>query len=109
MNLDKVEVISSQWFKLKRVQGRNFMVCKLKDGFGFVPEIIIVERDTSRSNVVRLNAVLTYAESLKRKAKAKKQADEVKKVKARVDKLLGKEGGVKDGSTNKSASKKKGN
>jgi len=79
-----IRVKSSGWFKLRRQAGKHYVAVKLLEGFGFVPEMIIVERDTTRSNVIRVNAVLTEAEIKKederREALAKLSEDTKKQL-----------------------------
>lgn len=61
-NEQGLRVRTSPWFKLRREKGRHFVAVDLVKGFGFIPSMIIVERDQSRSNVMRVNAVLTVEE-----------------------------------------------
>lgn len=49
-------------FKLKDVAGRTFQGINLKKQFGFIPEVIIIEKIWGRSNVFQVLAVLTDEE-----------------------------------------------
>lgn len=53
---------STPFFKISKKEGRQYQAINLLKQFGFLPEAIIVERLTSRNNVVRVVAVLTEAE-----------------------------------------------
>lgn len=58
-NAQGLRVRCSPWFKLKRKAGKNYVAIDLELGFGFIPKRLFIERDVSRSNVVRVNAELT--------------------------------------------------
>ena len=62
-----IDVISTPFFKLKK--DKNFQIIDLQKQFNFKPDRIIVERLSSRNNVIRINAVLTE-EYKKRRAEA---------------------------------------
>lgn len=99
INEQGLRVRFSPWFKLKRKYGKHFMAVDLKTAFGFMPETLIIERETSRSNVVRVCAVLTPEEIKKEDAKIA----ELEKQRAKLKKK-----GGKDGSDKQPAPKEKG-
>ena len=89
-----LRVRHSPWFKLKRKPGYDFMAVDFMKGYGFIPQQIIIERDHSRSNVIRVNAVLTPTEIKKEDKKIKELERSRKQVELDRKKLEGKE--VKD-------------
>jgi hypothetical protein len=71
----KIQVVSTPPFKLKDKAGRNYQFINLKKQFGFIPEVIIIEKVRDHTNVIIVRAVLTEEEIKKDKEKIK----EVKK------------------------------
>lgn len=51
--------------KFKDRNNRNAMAINLKEHFGFVPEVIILEKVKGETNVIRVAAVLTEEEKRK--------------------------------------------
>lgn len=101
-----MKVRTSPYFKLKRQQGRNFMAIDLVKGFGFLPETIIIERDTSRSNVIRVSAILNADEI---KKEDKKVAESRKFIENMQKQIKEKEkGGTNDSTKQEPAPKKEG-
>lgn len=104
---DGLRVRMSPWFKLKNKPGRNYMAVELEKAYGFMPSTIIVERDTSRNNVIRINAVLSDEEAKKEDAwlkKTQKRQKETRKKLEEVANSLSKEGGKNDSTEQKPAS-----
>lgn len=69
-----IRVKTTQPFKLKDKERRRFVVIKLKDQFGFIPETIIVEKVVGSHDTMVVRAVMTedaIAEENKRKLKSK--------------------------------------
>ena len=56
---DDIRVINSPPFKLKDKAGRQFQAMNLKKQFGFIPEVIIVEKVAGHTNAFFVRAVLT--------------------------------------------------
>ncbi|KKR98914.1 MAG: hypothetical protein UU51_C0035G0004 [Microgenomates group bacterium GW2011_GWC1_41_20] len=73
-----LRVRSSAPFKLKDRPGRNFMPIHLLKNFGFVPEIIIIEKVRGESNRLIVRAVLTPEEIKKEDVELAKQKKEKK-------------------------------
>lgn len=75
-------------FKLKNnPPRRRFQGINLKKQFGFVPEIIVIEKLTQGNNLLFVRAVLTPEELEKVKKQEAEQKKELKKVTAKLDKL----------------------
>ena len=68
MKQTELQVKSTPFFKLNKKLGKHLQAIDLRKQFGFVPERIIIERLTSRNNVVRIIAVLPDKEIKKEKA-----------------------------------------
>lgn len=83
-NEQGIRVRTSPWFKLRREKGRHFVAIDLVKGFGFTPSMIIVERDQSRSNVMRVNAVLTPDEIKKEDTLLAQREREREKIRAEL-------------------------
>ena len=73
MNDKELRVKTSAPFKLKDKAGRNFMPVHLVRNFGFVPEIIIIEKVRGESNRLIVRAVLTPQEIEKEDKEIEKQ------------------------------------
>ncbi len=56
-----VRVRNTPPFKLKDKHGRNFQGLKLSD-FGFIPEVLIIEKVPRSNNTIVIRAVLTEEE-----------------------------------------------
>ena len=69
------------FFKLTKKGNRSFQMINLMKQFGFIPEVIVIERMTSRNNVIRVSAILTEAEIKKEDALRAKVTGKTKKVK----------------------------
>lgn len=67
---DDVRVKNTPIFKLKDKERRRFQAINLKNQFGFVPEVIIIEKVPGMNNGLIVRAILTDAE--------KKREDELK-------------------------------
>lgn len=65
-------------YKFKDKEGRNRLVLDLKKVFGFLPEIIIIDKALGRNNVIQVHAVLTD-EEIKRENDRKKNKGVVKR------------------------------
>ena len=63
----EIRVKTSKVFKLKDRPGRNYQGVHLVKTFGFVPEIVIVEKVRGRNNALMVRAVLTKEELEKEK------------------------------------------
>lgn len=59
-----IRVRSTPPFKLKDKVGRNYQVLKLMD-FGFLPEVLIIEKVPRESNTIVIRAILTDEEKKK--------------------------------------------
>jgi len=57
-NSHGVRVRSTKEFKLKDKVGRHYQILKLSD-FGFIPEVLIIEKVEGRSSTMIVRAVLT--------------------------------------------------
>ena len=68
METKGLKVKASPFFKIHRKQGKNYQGLNLRKQFGFLPEQIIIERLSSRNNVIRIVAVLTKEEIKKEDA-----------------------------------------
>lgn len=53
-----LRVKSTSSFKLKDKAGRSFQVLKLSD-FGFIPEVLIIDKVAGESNTLIVRAVMT--------------------------------------------------
>ena len=62
-----IKVRNTPPFKLKDREGRNLQVINLKKQFGFLPEVIVVEKIPRENNVLFVRAVLTDDELKKKK------------------------------------------
>lgn len=84
----EVRFIDTPPFKLKdKPPKRVFQGINLKKQFGFVPEIIVIEKLPKSNNVLIVRAVMTE-EVMKKHDKHLKE--EEKRVKAELDKKVGK-------------------
>ena len=61
----EIRVKSTSYFKLKDKPNRNYQPVNLMKQFGFIPEVVIIEKLRGVNNVVRLVAVLTPDEIAK--------------------------------------------
>ena len=59
VEVPEYRVKSTNAFKLKDNPGRQFKVVEFKKVFGFIPEIVIVEKQRSANNWIIIRAVLT--------------------------------------------------
>jgi len=84
MKDNKVRVRNTPVIHLKDKKDRHFKAIHLKNQFGFVPEIIIVEKSVGQNNRFVVRAVMT-----------KEEIDKEEKLKAEFEKK--KKGGVKNG------------
>lgn len=66
-----VRVRRSPAFKLKDKANRNYQILKLSD-FGFIPEVLIIEKVHRQTNTLVISAVLTD-EEMKKEDKALKK------------------------------------
>lgn len=57
-----IQVRRTGSFKLKDKENRNYQAINLIKQFGFLPEVIIIEKEQGRSNAFRVLAVLTEEE-----------------------------------------------
>jgi hypothetical protein len=80
----EVRVKSTPMFKLKDGRGRSWQGIHLRKQFGFVPDVIIVEKMPGQNNRIVIRAVLTEEEIKKEDIRLK--ADE--KERAKVKKML---------------------
>ena len=67
MTEPKLELRSTPAFKLKDKPGRGYQFINLKNQFGFIPEVIIIEKVRDHTNVIIVRAVLTEEEKKKQK------------------------------------------
>jgi len=74
-----IRVRRSPEFKLKDKVNRNFIIIKLKD-FGFIPEVIIINKVFGQTNKFYVNAVLTDDEIKKENERRKKLDEQRKKI-----------------------------
>jgi len=81
---DDIRVKSTPSFKLKDKAGRMYQAIHLRKQFGFVPDVIIVEKVPGVNNHIVVRAVLTEEEIKKEDIRLK--ADE--KERAKVKKML---------------------
>ncbi len=68
MNDKGIRVKSTPPFKLKDKAQRYFQIINLKKQFGFIPEVIIVEKVKRETNKIIIRAVLTEEEIKKEDA-----------------------------------------
>ena len=80
MEKKEIQVRNTPPFKISKKLGKHFQIINLQKQFGFLPETIIIERITSRNNVIIVRAVLTD-EEIKKEEKARKKVIEKKEVK----------------------------
>jgi hypothetical protein len=59
---DEIRVKNTPPFKLKDKLGRNFQAINLKKQFGFLPEVIILEKIPGEHDTIFVRAVLTKDE-----------------------------------------------
>ena len=52
----------SGWFKLKDKKSRQMVMINLRKEFGFIPEVVFVEKKVGASSTVRFGAILTDKE-----------------------------------------------
>lgn len=57
-----IEFIDTPAFKLKDKQHRNYQAINLQRQFGFIPEVIIVEKMPRSNNVLRVRAIKNLKE-----------------------------------------------
>lgn len=69
---DDVRVKNTPIFKLKDREKRRFQAIHLKNQFGFVPEVIIIEKVPNMNNGLIVRALLTEEEKKKEDALKKK-------------------------------------
>lgn len=62
INNNQMLVRSTQPIKLKDQGGRHRVVFHLEKNFGFVPEIIIIEKALGKNNTIVVNAVIPQSE-----------------------------------------------
>jgi hypothetical protein len=79
----EIRVKNTPPFKLKDRPGRQYQAIHLKTQFGFIPEVIIIEKVRGSNNALIVRAVLTpeeiaQEEGLKKKIEAQRPADENK-------------------------------
>ena len=67
----EIRVRNTPPFKLKDKQGRNYQGINLKKQFGFLPEVIIIEKLPGHHDTVFVRAILTD-EELKKEKETKK-------------------------------------
>lgn len=74
-----VRVKNTYPFKLKdHPLGRNYRVIPLENTFGFIPEVIIIEKLKGQNNWLFVRAVMTKDELEKEKLLVKKENDKRK-------------------------------
>jgi hypothetical protein len=78
MAKEEIRVRSSGSFKLKNDPRRCWQAIHLKKQFGFIPEVIIVEKVSGQNNRLIVRAVLTKAEMEKEDKLRKKTANLIK-------------------------------
>ena len=61
-NTNMLQVRSTKPLKIKDKIGRNRIVFNMKEFFGFLPEVLIVDKVLGVNNQIRLHAVLTDEE-----------------------------------------------
>jgi len=69
---EEIRVKNTPPFKLKDKTGRNFQAINLRKQFGFLPEIIIIEKIPIEHDVLFVRAVLTEEEIAKEEKLASK-------------------------------------
>ena len=74
-----MQVKNTYPFKLKDKPGRQYQPINLKEMFGFVPEVIMIEKLRGENNRFIVRAVLTKEELEKEKQLKIKQKDEQSK------------------------------
>lgn len=62
---EDLRVRTSGIFKLKDKGQRMFQPMDLKKQFGFIPEVIVIEKIRGENNTLRVNAILTAEEMRK--------------------------------------------
>lgn len=70
---------SSPLFKLKDKRGKNYVALNIKAFFGFVPEVVIIEKPIGENNKVFIRAILTKEEEEKEDRILKQMIEEEKK------------------------------
>ena len=78
-NTRLLEAKSTAEIKLKDKQGRNRVVVNLQKYFGFIPEIIIIDKILGKTNAIKIHAILTDEEIRKERegvAESEKAAPE---------------------------------
>lgn len=76
MNDSDIRVKNTPIFKLKDKDKRRFQAIHLKKQFGFIPEVIIIEKVPNLNNGLIVRAILTEEE--KKKEDARKEKLQVK-------------------------------
>lgn len=76
MNEPDIRVKNTPIFKLKDKDKRRFQAIHLKKQFGFIPEVIIIEKVPNLNNGLIVRAILTEEE--KKKEDARKEKLQVK-------------------------------
>jgi hypothetical protein len=61
-NTELLQVRSTKAIKLKDKIGRNRLTLNLKEMFGFVPEILVIDKVLGETNKIKVHAVLTDEE-----------------------------------------------
>lgn len=80
MKVDKnTAVKTTQAFKLKDRNERNFIIIDLKETFGFVPEGIIITKIRAENNTFNISAIVTPDEKKKNEKEIKELKKEVAK------------------------------
>lgn len=72
MNEPDIRVKNTPIFKLKDKDKRRFQAIHLKKQFGFIPEVIIIEKVPNLNNGLIVRAILTEEEKKKEDARKEK-------------------------------------
>jgi hypothetical protein len=80
-----IRVKSTPMFKLKDGRGRSWQGIHLIRQFGFIPEVIIIEKMPGQNNRLVVRAVLTKEEMAKEDKQLAKNQKEVDKVKKMIE------------------------
>jgi hypothetical protein len=89
---EEVRVKSTPVFKLKDQKGRSWQGIHLRKQFGFIPDVIIVEKMPGQNNRIVVRAVLTEEEIKKEDLRLKndeKERNEVAELIKTVEKKKG--------------------
>lgn len=71
MKKDNIEIKSTPIFKLKDRDGRDYQVINLNKQFGFIPDVIIVQKVKGQNNKLVVGAVMNNDKSVKKLKKVK--------------------------------------